>query len=68
MRTYKSMGRLANKPSLKKNPNKKKEEEMQKMVNNIKIEDKEIKEPIKETTKEVKEPSKEEKEVKEPRK
>ena len=58
MRTSKSMGRLANKPSLKKNPNKKKEEEMQKMVNNIKIEDKnltaelyneeEVKEEIKE--------------------
>jgi len=42
MRTSKSMGRLANKPSLKKNPNKKKEEEMQKMVNNIKIEDKDL--------------------------
>ena len=42
MRTSKSMGRLANKPSLKKNPNKKKEEEMQKNINNIKIENKDL--------------------------
>ena len=40
IRTSKSMGKLANKPSLKKNQNKKKEEEIQKMVNNITIEDK----------------------------
>ena len=37
LRGSKSMGRLTNKPSLKKNTNKKKEKEMQKMVNNIKI-------------------------------
>ena len=42
MRTSKSMGRLTNKPSLKKNDKKKKEKEMQKMVNNIKIENKSL--------------------------
>ena len=42
MRTSKSMGKLANKPSLKKNPNKKKEEEIQKMVNSIKIDNTDI--------------------------
>ena len=42
LRTSKSMGRLNNKPSLKKPSIKKKEiEEIQKMVNNIKIENKE---------------------------
>ena len=42
LRTSKSMGRLNNKPSLKKHSIKKKDiEEMQKMVNNIKIENKE---------------------------
>lgn len=44
MRTSKSMGKLGNKPSLKKtHENKKKGEEVQKMVNNIKIENKENK-------------------------
>ncbi len=44
MRTSKSMGKLGNKPSLKKTQeNKKKREEVQKMVNNIKIENKENK-------------------------
>ena len=47
LRPSKSMGRLINKPSLKK-PNKKKDaEEIQKMVNNITIENKEEEEEIK---------------------
>ena len=60
MRTSKSMGRLGNKPSLKKNPNKKKEEEMQKMVNNIKIEDKDLTAELYNNEEEVKEEKKEE--------
>ena len=47
MRTSKSMGKLGNKPSLKKtHENKKKGEEVQKMVNNIKIENKDKVEDI----------------------
>ena len=43
IRGSKSMGRLTNKPTLKSKPqNKKKEEEMQKMVNNVKIDNSDL--------------------------
>ena len=47
LRPSKSMGRLNNKPSLKKTSKKKDIDEIQKMVNNVKIDDKEDEEEVK---------------------